>query len=101
MIPAGLWIYSTYSKGSPAEGRFYPCCHSWHICLPAAGSLPVQIVSVPVMPGRSFPPAFLYGKFQLEIHILVTRVIQHHYRVIGFASLFAVKPGYGNAALFQ
>ena len=32
---------------------------------------------------------------------LVTRVIQHHYRVIGFASLFAVKPGYGNAALFQ
>ncbi len=58
-------------------------------------------MSVPVAAGCSFAPAFLCRKFQLEIHILIPGIIQDHYRVIGFPRFFAVKPGHGNAALFQ
>ena len=50
---------------------------------------------------RSFLPAFLSRKFQLEIHIFSACIIQQHHGVIGLSRLFAVKPGHGNAALFQ
>lgn len=92
-------IYEAYNKSSPGEGRAFPAHHSWRISLlPAFGSLHARSGSAPAA-GRSFLPSPLLRKFQLEIHILFARIIQHHHSVIGFAGFLTEKPGHGNAAL--
>ena len=92
-------IYEAYSKSSPGEGRAFPARHSWRISLlPAFGSLHARSGSAPAA-GRSFLPSPLLGKFQLEIHILFTCIIQHHHGIIGFAGFLTEKSGHGNAAL--
>ena len=92
-------IYEAYSRDSPGEGRAFPAHHSWRISLlPAFGSLHARSGSAPAA-GRSFLPSPLLGKFQLEIHILFARIIQHHHGVIGFAGFLTEKPRHENAAL--
>lgn len=93
-------IYEAYNKSSPGEGRAFPAHHSWRISLlPAFGSLHARSGSAPAA-GRSFLPSPLLWKFQLEIHILFARIIQHHHGIIGFAGFLTEKPRHRNAALF-
>ena len=95
-------IYSAYSRNSLRVGRAYPGHHSWHRnTLPAFGLPRVQTVLIHGRAARSLFAAFSRRKFQLEIDIFTTGIVQNHHSIIVSSGLFTVKPGYGNAAFFQ
>lgn len=94
--------YAAYNRSSLTEDIVFPDCHNWHtVPLPACGWLPALSVLIHEPEARSFPAAFLLWKFQLEIHILASGIIQHHNGIISPAGFFTVKPGHRNTALFQ